>query len=130
MPGRPTLISQVMPEAELLRAVDALPDFLRARGVEACVVMHGWGSELPMEALWKPVRIAVGEVPPFVAEAVANREFLPGESDLIVEVDNPPATFVFCHESDIHLKTEDAEWMRGFRSLLEGLGIRVIHVST
>lgn len=130
MPGRPTLISQVVPGAELLRALEALPAFLRERGVEGCNLMIGWGSDLPTDALWKQVPMTLAELPAFVAQAVAERAFLPGESDLIVEIDSPPAKFVFCHESDIHLQTEAAEWMRAFRSFLEGLGIRVSHVST
>lgn len=92
--------------------------------------MHGWGSDLPIDALWKPVAIRVQEIAAFVESASACRDFLAGNSDLYFEVTVPSAEFLICHESDIHLKTEDRELMGAFREFLESLGIPVIHVST
>lgn len=130
MPGRPTLISKVVPAAEILRALEAFPAFLLARGIEECSVMHGWGSDLPIDALWKPMKIPIPDIAGFVSQAIERRDFLAGDSDFYLELTVPCAEFLFCHESDIHLKTEDQELMRAFREFLEGLGIPVIHAST
>lgn len=117
MPGRPTLISKVVPAGEILRALEAFPAFLLERGVEECMVKYGWERGRVEERLERPALIPL-------------RDFVAGESDLYVELEKPAAEFVFCHESDIHLKTEDRDLMAAFRQFLEGLGIPVIHVST
>lgn len=92
--------------------------------------MHGWGSDLPTDALWKPAGIRVQDIAAFVEASLARRDFVAGDSDLCFGVESPSAQFVFCHECDIHLKAEDREFMGAFRKFLEGLGIPVIHVST
>ncbi len=130
MAGGPALISKIVPAAEILRALEELPDFLAARGYTECSVMHGWGSAQPVDALWKQTGIVVQALLEFVAAARERRDFVAGESDLYVDVVEPAAQFLFCHESDIHLKCEDPELREAFRGFLEKLGIAVSYAST
>jgi hypothetical protein len=130
MAGKAALLSKVVPAAEILRAVEALPEFLTRRGYRQCSVMHGWGSAQPVESLWKPTDIVVQALPEFVASALARKDFVAGDSDLYVEVVEPAAQFLFCHESDIHLQCEDVELRAAFRGFLEKLGIAVSYAST
>jgi hypothetical protein len=99
----PITSSQVLDEAP------EIAKLLRLSGIDDVVVYYGWGSRLEINQLWTPIHVKVEDLPGFVRDSVEQGIFSPGNSDLIIEDKDGTLTFLFCHESDIHLMTKNQE---------------------
>ena len=92
---------------QVLDEVLEIVRLLRASGIEDVIVYYGWGSRLEINQLWSPININLDNLPAFVRDSVEKGVFSPGNSDLIIEDKAGTLTFLLCHESDIHLMTEN-----------------------
>lgn len=102
------LSSGVLSGGEYLRAVGRVVELLTAAGVPEVLVAYGFGCDCPDELLYQDVRIASPGLHAFMAEAVAAGYYRVGRDNLHVKTPDGRADFLLCHESDIHLTTEDA----------------------
>ena len=93
--------------SQVLDEVHEIATLLRSSGIEDLAVYYGWGSRLEINQLWTPIDIKVEDLPAFVRDSVEQGIFSPGNSDLIIEDKAGSVKFLLCHESDIHLTTEN-----------------------
>jgi hypothetical protein len=68
-------------------------------------VSFGVGCALSPERLWKPLPVQTCDLPEFVQQAIATGTFTFGKADL--HLDAWDVAFTFCHESDLHFRSED-----------------------
>ncbi len=93
--------------SQVLDEVPEIAKLLRSNGIEDAIVYYGWGTRLEINQLWSPIEVKVEDLPAFVRDSVAQGIFSPGNSDLIIEDKARTLNFLLCHESDIHLMTEN-----------------------
>jgi hypothetical protein len=113
------MISRVLTPEEMRLGVDALPLFLSdVMKVEQCAVMYGFGARFPLgcDYCWKPFILSLDKLPWFLQESREQRIFVPGEGDLHVEAPNRTLKLHFCHESDIHVRSESQVELNRFVS--------------
>lgn len=102
------LCSGVLSRSGYLRAVGRVVELLAAAEVPEVVVAYGFGCDCPDEWLYQDILIPSSRLPDFIAEAEAAGYDRVGRDNLYVGVPGGRAEFLLCHESDIHLITEDA----------------------
>jgi hypothetical protein len=101
------LVSGLLNAKQLLAEVPEIVDLLRSAGVEEAIVVFGWGSKLSADQLWGENRVRVDDLPAFVQSGADAGTFVPGAADLIIRDSAQILEFRLCHESDIHLVTDD-----------------------
>ncbi len=92
---------------QIVEEVPEIVELLRAHGIEDVIVEHGWGSGLEIDELWHPIPVKARDLPAFVERATKEGVFLPGSADLTIRNLSRSVQFTLCHESDIHLVTDD-----------------------
>jgi len=92
---------------QIAEEVPAIAEILSANGIEDVIVSNGWGAGLTVDELWKPFHVKTRELATFLNSSIGNGVFRPGNSDLFIEDEAKSFEFLLCHESDIHLKTEN-----------------------
>jgi hypothetical protein len=108
--------SGVLSRSEYLRAVGRVVELLAAVGVPEILVAYGFGCECPDELLYQDVTIPSAGLLGFIAEAEAANYYRVGRDNLHVKIPDGRADFLLCHESDIHLTTEDTGLLDRLRS--------------
>src|SRR6476469_8045972 len=92
----------------ILREIDRLCEILKERNVTTVLVEYGWGSNLDTSSLWQPQALQIDELPDFITAAEKTGIYRAGSADLAVRDAENEFTLLFCHESDIHLTTDNA----------------------
>jgi hypothetical protein len=68
--------------------------------------MFGWDSNLSIDEMWQDISVPLDSVVDFVLAAERAGTIVVGKSDVFVESGGLQITL--CHESDIHIKAEEA----------------------
>jgi hypothetical protein len=125
------LVSGPLSRDEYLHAVTQILDFLRKMGADQVFVTYGFGCECPAERMPERGLIPLERVLEFIHDSEAAGYYRLGKDNLHVAEESRRAEFLFCHESDIHLITEDerlfermkAVWLaNGYQGMHEGRG--------
>ena len=103
------LTTGVLSRVDYVRAVERAIELLRATGVSDVVVAYGFGCSCPAEQLYQDMRMPLDRLLPFMAEGEALDWYHIGQDNLHVKDATGRIEFLFCHESDIHFISEDAE---------------------
>lgn len=103
------LVTEELSREQLLGQVPRIAEVFSSMGVETVVVEPGWGSSVNTGELWNESEISTNDLDKFVQASVKAGVFNPGMSDLFIMNRDRTAQFKLCHESDIHLATEDQE---------------------
>ncbi len=121
------LTSGILSRDDYLRAIVDIVEFLRAAGFRDVLVSYGFGCDCPDEELYVPVAMPIDHLPNFVAESEAVDFYRVGKDNLYVEAPGGGPGILFCHESDIHFVSEDAELVGRLRAEWSALGyLRVV----
>jgi hypothetical protein len=117
---------------EYLRAIARVVEFLRAGGVRQLLVAYGFGCDCPDDQLYQDVPVPLDHLHPFIAEAEAADYYRVGKDNLHVKDPDGRAEFLFCHESDIHFISEDAELVERLKAawLAEGFCTMFVRLGT
>jgi len=80
---------------------------LVSSGVDNLVVEYGWGCKLKPDELWQDIEVPLPDLPAFIQGSIEKGIYSPGQADLVLQDRERTFECLFCHESDIHLVTED-----------------------
>ena len=101
------IVSGPLTQGQILHEVVEIVNSLRSHNVEHVVVTHGWGSNLDTDQLWKEITLNVDDLRAFIQNSIEKGVFSPGRADLFIRDEARTLKFTLCHESDIHLVTDD-----------------------
>ena len=110
------IVSTTLTEGQLLVEIPQIVGLLLAWKIHRVEVAYGWGCNLDIDELWKPVEVSTDEVERFVRDGQASGAFQAGEGDLLIESSTPEFSIRLCHESDIHVATTDENLYEAFRA--------------
>ena len=102
------IVSKELSAAQILAEIPEIVHAFRRMGLEELTVVFGWASGQEIDRWWHPHFMTLDNLESFVRQHVEDGVFLPGESDLHICDRANAVEFLLCHESDIHLRTEDA----------------------
>jgi hypothetical protein len=111
------LASGMLSQTDYLRAVERVVQFLRSFGVSEVLVAYGFGCDCSDDQLYEDVAMALDRLVPFMVEAENLHLYRIGKDNLHVKAGAGRFEFLFCHESDIHFITEDAELVERLKGL-------------
>jgi hypothetical protein len=116
------LTTGILSRADYVRAVEGAVELLRFVNVSEMLVAYGFGCDCPDEELYRDVAIPLHRLLPFMSEGEAMDYYRIGRDNLHVKDGTGRLEFLFCHESDIHFISEDAELVERLKAiwLVEG----------
>jgi hypothetical protein len=126
------LTSGILSRASYLRAVERVVEFLRSVGVTEVLVAYGFGCDCPDEQLYQDIPMPLDRLLPFMAEGERLDYYRIGRDNLHVKDGIGRAEFLFCHESDIHFLSDDAELVERLKMawLAEGFCKMFVHLGS
>ena len=92
---------------QLQEEVNAIIEFLQSKNKRHLLVSYGWDCDLEPEQLYQESPVPPSDLQTFLAESEDDGIFMLGKNDLHIESADRSIEFTLCHESDIHMKTED-----------------------
>lgn len=122
------LTSGILSRADYLRGVERVVEFLRSAGVSEVLVAYGFGCDCPDEQLYQDVPMPLDRLLPFMAEGERLGYYRICKDNLHVKDGTGRAEFLFCHESDIHFISEDAELMERLKGMWLAAGFAGMHL--
>lgn len=102
------IVTKELSAAQILGEIPAIVRAFRRMGLGELTVVFGWASGCEVDRWWQPHFVTLAGLESFVRQHVEEGVFLPGESDLHICDRANTVEFLLCHESDIHLRTENA----------------------
>ena len=102
-----TCVTGPLTPAQLLEEVSELVKLLQSTGIENVVVEYGSGCKLEADQLWRDIDIRLPDLIAFIQSSIDKGIYTLGEADLVLQDRDRSFECLFCHESDIHLMTED-----------------------
>jgi hypothetical protein len=100
-----------------LTAIGQVVDFLRSKGIREILVAYGWGCDCPDDQLYQDVSMPLDRLQPFIAESEAANYYRVSKDNLHVKDPAGRCEFLLCHESDIHLITDDDGLFKEMQSI-------------
>ena len=100
---------------EILRAIPMIEAILSSSGIDRITVYYGWGTPLEIGDLWKPFQLSISGLQSFADVSLKKGLFSPGNTDLIIEDEKNTVQVLLCHESDIHVITDNTGIIHQFR---------------
>jgi hypothetical protein len=92
---------------QLLDEVPEIVRLLESGGIQDLLVEYGWGCKLEADQLWQEIQIRSIDLAAFIQSSIEKGIYSPGQSDLVLQDRDRSFECLFCHESDIHLATDD-----------------------
>ena len=92
---------------QLLEEVPEIVKLLASSGIDNLVVEYGWGCKLEPGELWQDIEVRLPDLPAFIQGSIEKGIYSPGQADLVLQDRDRTFECLFCHESDIHLVTDD-----------------------
>lgn len=126
------LTSGLLSRDDYLCAIDGVVKFLAGAGVRDVLVAYGFGCDCPDEQLYQDVPIPLDKLPSFIAHAEGLDFYRVGKDNLHIKDSKGHLEFLFCHESDIHFISEDADLIAQLKAVWLAEGHRKIppHLGT
>ena len=100
-------VTGTLTPTQLLEEVPEIVKLLQASGIENLVVEYGWGCKPGSGDLWQDIEIPLRDLVAFIQESIEKGIYSPGQADLVLQDRGGNFECLLCHESDIHLATED-----------------------
>src|SRR5450631_3799402 len=97
-----------LPAEQLREEVPQIIAWLQERQVREVEVMYGC-CLAPIDLAWKPMHIAISDVPSFIARSEVDGLFEFAQSDLWIK--GGDVEFLLCHEADIHVISADTKFI-------------------
>ena len=101
------VISSTITKEQILQQLGEIHNILKFSGHENVVIEYGWGCNLGYEELWIPIPIKIDMLMEEISKSKAEGVFVPGSCDLFLRDLVGSFEIKFCHESDIHLSTNN-----------------------
>jgi hypothetical protein len=73
--------------------------------------MLGWACKLPQDDLWRYVSVESSQIRDWIDDKIKAGIYDPGSSDLYLGFPDG-SEFLFCHESDVHVESDDRDLLR------------------
>ena len=102
-----TFVTSPLTRTQLLEEIPQIVGWLRSNGIDDLLIEYGSGCKLEPELLWRDIEVRLTDLVPFIESSIDNGIYAPGEADLVVQDRDRTFECLFCHESDIHLATDD-----------------------
>ena len=102
-----TCVTGPLTPAQLLDEVPEIVKLLQSSGIENLTVEYGWGCKLETSQLWQDIEVRLQDLVAFILSSIEKGIYSPGCADLVLQDRDRTFECLFCHESDIHLVTED-----------------------
>jgi len=102
-----TCVTGPLTPTQLLEEVPEIVKLLVSSGIDNLVVEYGWGCKLNPDELWQDIEVPLPDLPAFIQGSIEKGIYSPGQADLVLQDRERTFECLFCHESDIHLVTED-----------------------
>jgi hypothetical protein len=102
-----TFVTSPLTRTQLLDEIHQIVGWLQSNGIDDLVIEYGSGCKLEPELLWRDIEVRRADLVPFIQTSIDNGIYAPGEADLVVQDRDRTFECLFCHESDIHLATDD-----------------------
>jgi len=107
-------VSEYLPPGEMRRVYDDLAIFVgEVAGESIVTVMYGALSGIHTDLWYKPMAVGPSWFGRFLRESEEKRIIGPAESDLVL-VFRDGEEITFCHEGDIHVRSDSAERLEQF----------------
>jgi len=110
-----------------LAAIGQVVDFLRSNGIGEILVAYGWGCDCPDDQLYQDVSMPLERLQPFIAESETADFYRVAKDNLHVKDPAGRCEFLLCHESDIHLITDDAGLFKQMESIWLANGYKDVY---
>jgi hypothetical protein len=107
------IVTEELEPSQLEAEMPFILQWLQRCGVQELNVSFGVGCALPPERLWKPLPVQTRDLPEVVRGAIAAGAFAFGRADLYLH--GQDFAFIFCHESDLHFRSDDASSVEDVR---------------
>jgi hypothetical protein len=108
-----TCVTGPLTPAQLLDEVPEIVKLLQTIGIKYLVVEFGSGCKLEPNQLWQEIDVGLIDLVAFVQDSIEKGIFSPGRADLVLQDRDGSFECVFCHESDIHLMSDDSAIITG-----------------
>ena len=102
-----TCVTGPLTPAQLLDEVSEIVKLLQASGIDHLFVEYGSGCKLESGQLWQDIAIRLPELISFIQTSIEQGIYSPGQADLVVQDRDRTFECLLCHESDIHLASQD-----------------------
>jgi len=122
------LTSGILSRADYLRAVERVGELLRCAGVSEVLVSYGFGCDCPNEQLYQDVPMPLDRLLPFMAEGERLDYYRIGKDNLHVKDGTGRLEILFCHESDVHFISEDAELVERLKGIWLAAGFTSMYL--
>lgn len=99
------LTSGEMTPSQMKEELLWIVELYRTSAFESVIVQYGWGCRLPVSELWVDHRVEIDQIVRFLGEAQTAGIWQIGMADIFLADPQNAATFLLCHESDVHLRT-------------------------
>jgi hypothetical protein len=110
-----------------LAAIGQVVDYLRSNGIPEILVAFGWGCDCPDDQLYQDVSMPLERLQPFIAESEAADYYRVANDNLHVKDPAGRCEFLLCHESDIHLITDDDGLLKQMESIWLANGYKDVY---
>jgi len=88
--------------------LEAMPTILLHHGIEHVVAFFGIGTDVDDEEELLGLRpLAVADLLDFTRTSIERGLFIPAKSDMVFQLEDESTVLKFCHESDIHLDSDN-----------------------
>lgn len=101
------VVSGNLDEVQMVDEVPEIMKLLSSNGLDDLVVEYGWGSRVDPDKMWTGIDVKTTDLSNFVQRSINEGMYSPGKADLIIADKGRSAQFRLCHESDIHLESDN-----------------------
>jgi hypothetical protein len=63
----------IISKDQILHEISLMPDLFRSLGKEILLVSYGWGTDLPVDELWKEVEVARADLRLYIQASLEKR---------------------------------------------------------
>ena len=102
-----TCVTGPLTPVQLLEEVPEIVKLLASNGIDNLVVEYGRGCKLDPGELWQDIEVRLPDLPAFIQGSIEKGIYSPGQADLVLQDRDRTFECLLCHESDIHLVTDD-----------------------
>ena len=108
------------------KGITAAVRFYTEKHVERVLIAYGWGCNCPDEELYQDKTIPLSEFEAFMSAAESANYYRVSKDNLHFKDESGLSEFLFCHEADIHFKTDGLSLQGEVRALWHKLGFERI----
>lgn len=120
------LVAGPLTGEQMLQEVPEIANLFASRGMEILLVEFGLYSTVDSDELWKQFEVPASDLSTFITVRVKKNALSLGSGDLFIGDRERTILFKLCHESDIHLMTENKAFLEQVEHLWTAKGFRTL----